>query len=127
VAGLIQVEGLRELDRALRELEPAVQKELRLALRAASEPVRARAAALGLAGISGMRRAVNSTWWEMRLGGSAFIYLAPASRNKGGSPRPNLAGILMQKAMRPGLEQGEPAVVAEAQIAINRAFVRVGF
>lgn len=127
MTGLIKVEGLRELDRALRELDPLIQKELRLALRAASEPVRVRAAALGLDRISGMKRAVNSAWWTMRLGGGAFVYVAPASRNKGGSPRPNLAGLLMQKAMRPGLEEGEPAVVEAAQLAINRSFVKVGF
>lgn len=128
MAGMIHVEGLRALDRALAELDTVVQAELRTALTAASQPVKVRASSLAHTEISGMARARTSAWWEMRLGQTAYqVYLAPASRNRGGSPRPNLAELLMRKSMRPGLEQAGPAIVADIDQALDKAVRAVGF
>lgn len=124
--GLIQVEGLARFDRAVKEFEPEVHTELRIGLREAAEPVREKAADLSKEKISGMARAVRSSWWEMKLGGGIYVYVAPASRNKGGSPRPNLARLLMNKGMRPGLAAEEPVVAVAAQKAVERAIESVG-
>lgn len=124
--GMIQVEGLATLDRALKELEPEIQAELKVALRAAAQPVRSRTERLTFYDISGMRRAKRSRWWDMRLGGGAYVYLAPASRNRGGSPRPNLSDLLLEE-MRKGVEREEPNIVEDVEHAIDHAIKKAGF
>ena len=65
----------------------------------------------------------------MRVGitGTSLVYLAPASRRKGGSPRPNLGRLLLGKAMEPAVEQREPLIVASVEQSIDRALERSGF
>lgn len=124
--GMIQVEGLAALDRALRELEPEIQAALKVALKRAAEPVRVHTERLVYYHISGMRRAKRSRWWTMRLGGGAYVYEAPGSRNAGGSPRPNLSDLLLRE-MRLGVAEQEPAVVGDVEEAVDYAIAKAGF
>lgn len=104
----IVVEGLEEFRRDMRVMAATVDKEARVALRAAAEPVRTRAEDLAAGNI----RNIGPVWSRMRLGVTLrVVYVAPRARRAGGSPRPNLGGLLMNEAMVPALEEKEPEVI----------------
>lgn len=117
----IRVEGLRELDRAFREADKDIARDFRRTLRQAAEPVRVDAEALSVAGI----RRITPEWARMRVGStSAGVYLAPKSRSvRGRSPkrRPNLADLLMGRAMEPALERNS----AEVERRVDRMLAGV--
>jgi hypothetical protein len=48
--------------------------------------------------------------------------VAPKARRKGGSPRPNLGGLLMNRSMVPALTDETDAIVA----GIDRMLARLG-
>lgn len=124
--GAIEVEGLPELYTALAELDVTVQENLKEGLLAGAEPVRRRAEGLAMSEITNM----TDHWARMKLGvtGRALVYLAPLSRRTAaGSPRSNLSGELLGKAMEPAAVQGEPEVRAAVDAAVGRAIREAGF
>lgn len=126
----VQVEGLRELQRAFAVASREMTKDLRSALESAAEPVRRDAAGLALATIPGMRRG-SIPWHEMRVGVTrGSVYVAPKQRGaRGARKRKNLAGLLMGQAMEPALERNIEKVEGEVIDAITdmtRAWERVG-
>lgn len=106
----VRVSGLRELNRAFARFGAEEKKALTGALASAAEPVRARAVELADANI----RNIGPVWDQMRTGVTArVVYVAPKQR-RGRNPnlaRPNLAPLLMDKALSPALEETEPQVV----------------
>lgn len=102
----IQVKGLRDLQRAFSRADRALQRDLRKKLREVGEPVRADAEHRAAAEISH----IGGRWSRMRVGITrSLVYVAPRERGvktRGPDPRrrPNLAGLLMEKAMQPALD-----------------------
>lgn len=119
-SGAVRVHGLRELNRAFARADKETRKEVRAAERAIAEPVRATAENLAGSEISGLQR--SPQWAGMRIGVTrSLIYVAPKSRRKIGSRRPNLAGLLLSRAMEPALEQHR----GDIERAIERALDRI--
>ncbi len=107
-AGTVRVQGLRELDRALNAYAKDAQKGMRKDLRVVAEPVRAMAEQLAVGNISN----IGAAWSRMRIGvTSRAVYVAPKSRNAGGSPRRNVGTLLMERAMQPALDRNTDEVI----------------
>lgn len=120
----IRVEGLAELQRALREADRAVAKDLRAELKKAGEPVRARAESRASSGI----RNIGGKWSRMKLGATGrMVYIAPAARPSGGSARPNLAPLLLQRAMVPAVSEKRGEVEEALEAWIDRVNNQAGF
>lgn len=113
----VRVQGYREASRAFAKMDAELKAELTGGLKEAGEPVRAEAETLAVSNI----RNIGDRWSRMRLGvTTSVVYVAPSARNRGGSPRPNLAGLLMDKAMSPALQAKEPEVVALLDAMLGR-------
>jgi hypothetical protein len=124
MASGIRVEGLRELDRAFGKISKDVRRDLRVEIRKVAEPVRVRAESLAVADI----RNIGGTWSRMRIGVTTFgAYVAPKARRRGGSPRPNLGGLLMNKSMVPALHDESDVVVAGIDAMLGRLGGEAGF
>lgn len=107
----VAISGLRELQQAFREANSALSKELPAALRRAGEPVRIDAELLAVTSISH----IGLRWSRMRVGvRPGLVYVAPkqkgATRGVSRRRRPNLAPLLMEKAMKPALARNLPEV-----------------
>jgi hypothetical protein len=64
----------------------------------------------------------------MRIGvTSKGAYVAPKTRRRGGSPRPNLATNLMNQAMLPALDDSADEVVARLERMLDRLDNTHGF
>lgn len=113
----IRVEGLTDLIKAFRAADAGLGREVRKTLLETGEVVKDAAQQKAGAGISN----IGPRWSLMRLGmsGDALLYIVPASRNRGGSPRPNLAGLLLEKAMIPAAEENEELVRHEFENALD--------
>ena len=101
MAGPVHVKGLAGLQRGFRRIDKDMGKELRGTLKKSAEPVRADAA--GRASRIGN---VTGDWSEMRTGVTTnVVYVAPRKRQSKVSARrrPNLATLLMDRAMQPAL------------------------
>ncbi len=123
-AGTVRVHGLRELNKTFKHMGKEVQKETRNELREVGEPVRKAAEQLAAVEI----RNIGDNWSKMRVGVTQkLVYVAPKARSRSGSPRPNLAGLLLQRAMLPALERNEPQVVAGLEKMLDRLADRNGF
>ena len=118
--GTVHVEGLAQLDRAFKQADAKLHRELRGSLERAAEPVRADAERLAAAGI----RRIGLPWSQMRIGVTArSVYVAPKHRGARGRTRkrPNLAVLLLGRAMLPALERNQAEVVARADAALAQA------
>lgn len=98
-AAVFEVEGLREFQRNLNKIDKGTARAINKGIRKAAKPVAKRVETLALEKIS----RIGPEWNRMRLGGGMQIYIAPKMRNRGGSPRPNLSGLLMNEAMIPAV------------------------
>lgn len=72
-------------------------------------------------------------WSEMRIGftrSAAVMYLAPKARRRRGSPktraRPNLANLLMDKAMQAALDLQQGEVVRRLDDVVEGVVERMG-
>lgn len=113
-----RIQGFSGLQRDMRALGKDIAKETRKTIAAAAEPIRADAEKLADQNI----RNIGSRWDRMRIGVTVGgVYVAPKSRRRGGSPRPNLAPLLMEKAMVPAVAKRANEVVdtVEAMIALH--------
>jgi hypothetical protein len=120
----IRIRGAAELERAFLQLRREVLTEIKPALREIADAVRADAQQRAGAEISH----IGPRWSRMRVGVTTkVVYVAPASRRRGGSPRPNLAGLLMNKAMQPALDAKQEAVMTRLDELINVSSARAGF
>ena len=120
----IRIKGQAELERAFMELRREVLTEMRPTLRKVAEPVRALAEEKADTSI----RNIGPRWGRMRTGVTVRgVYVAPRSKRQGGSPRPNLAGLLMDRAMQPALDEKQDEVVAAFGLMVDESAVRNGF
>ena len=122
--GAVAVRGLRELDRAFKELEKGVRTELRKELQTVAEPVRSAAEELA----AGRIRNIGERWSEMKVGvTSRTVYVAPKARRRGGSPRKNLAVLLMVRSLEPALEYKKEQVVRGLEKWVDGLVYKNGF
>lgn len=120
----VRVTGLRELQRDLKKIGGDSGPSLRKKLREVAEPVRALAE--GKAGSSISH--IGPTWSRMKVGVTAkSVYVAPRARRKGGSPRGNLGGLLMDKALDPALKESEVLIVNAVESMLDRIADDHGF
>jgi hypothetical protein len=120
----VRVSGLRELNRALDGYADGAQKDMRKDLQKAIEPVRRDAEQLAVSSI----RNIGPTWARMRAGATSRVaYVAPATRNRGGSPRSNLGRLLFEEAMQPALEQNEAEIEEAVEDLLDAIGRRFGF
>lgn len=112
----VRVRGFRELQRACSASDRDLRLGVRKKLREAAEPVRTTAEGLAAANIHN----IGSVWNRMKTGiTTSVVYVAPATRRHGGSPRSNLGGLLMRQAMEPALEQRRGDVERKLEEAID--------
>ena len=122
--GAVEVRGLRELDRAFLEVSKDVRTGMRKELREVAEPVRSAAEELAAGGI----RNIGDRWSRMRVGvTSKMVYVAPKARRRGGSPRKNLAVLLLTRALEPALAQHQEEVVHRIEGWLDGLIDKNGF
>jgi hypothetical protein len=119
----VVVTGLRELSAAYAKLARDTRLGWRKAERDIAEPVQRDAEALAQARITRIGR----RWFKMRIGVTrSVVYVAPVQRGvkrKGDQwrRRPNLADLLMDKAMEPALERNEAKVERAVEALLDKA------
>lgn len=121
VGETLRVEGLADLNDAFRLADRKVRREKNDQLRELAEPVRVDAQTLAVSSI----RRIGLPWSQMRVGVTrTSVYVAPRQRGARfrDRKRPNLAGLLLDRAMLPALR------INEAQIAsgVDRWLGEVG-
>lgn len=122
--GPLQVEGLRELSRAFNHMSRDLNRELRAELKEVAEPVRRSAENMARANIPN----IGPRWSRMKIGVTQkTVYIAPKSRRRRGTPRKNLAGLLVKQAMLPARNQNEAAVVRGVERMLDRLQYESGF
>jgi hypothetical protein len=101
-SGEIRVHGLRQMNRAFAKADKSLKKDLTKTLKKVAEPVRTDAARRALHEV----RNIRPPWSDMRTGATtAVVYVAPRERGRRSAlRRPNLAGLLMDRAMQPALD-----------------------
>lgn len=121
MAEAVRIEGLRELERAFKLYGRGLEKGVREALETAAEPVRLDAQSLAVANI----RRIGVPWSRMRVGVTRrTAYVAPqkrggATRLRPNSGRPNLKGLLLDRAMEPALDRNIANVEREIGDALD--------
>lgn len=111
----VHVVGLNGMLRAFAEADKTLRDDLKDALQEAAQPVRG--AAQQLAGTRIRHMGVGRPWARMRVGQSgSIVYVAPVERGvkgRGGQRlrRPNLADLMMDRAMEPALEGHQEQVI----------------
>src|SRR4051812_5788295 len=126
----IRVEGLKDLRSSFRELSRSASAELQESLADAADPVRAEAEHLAAERI----RNVNSgdPWGLMRVGMTAdYVSVPPKQRgrrnNDAPGKRPNLAGLLLDRALEPALDEEGPRLAGHVEAVLNGAIRHAGF
>jgi hypothetical protein len=111
---VIKVTGLTELLNGFKKADAGLGREVRKSLIETGEIVKASAAQKAGSDI----RNIGPKWSRMRLGmaGGSAVYVAIASRRSTGTPRPNLGGLLLDKAMLPAVDENK-AIVEERLIS----------
>lgn len=123
-ADAVRVHGFRELNRAFARADRTLRDELRRGLREAAEPVRRDAESLARLEI----RNIGVPWSRMRSRVTQrAVWVAPVERGVKSRAaerrrRPNLAGLLMDDAMQPSLDQN----IGEVVDAIEDVLANVG-
>lgn len=121
MASAVYIKGMRELSAAFARAGKEAQKELRDELAKVAEPIRRDAEQNARAEIA----RIGPKWSAMRVGVTRrVVYVAPKARGVGrgvgGRRRPNLAPLLMERAMRPALERNRFEVAEAADRALGR-------
>lgn len=96
-----------------------VKREFKKTLKAVAEPVRSRAETLARDNI----RNIGDRWSGMRIGATqTVVYVAPKQRGGKGGPlaRPNLAALLMDRAMQPALDENESVIEGAVEVMFDR-------
>ena len=112
-----------DVDRAFLQLRREVVKELRPALREIGAIVKRDAQRLAAQDI----RHVGLVWQRMRVGVTAkAFYVAPAARNQGGSPRPNMGGLLLTKALEPAVDSNQEEALRQLSALVDLSIGKAG-
>lgn len=118
----IHVRGYREIVKAFDKADRSINQEIQAAFKDVAEPIRAGAEARARASIPHL----GPRWGLMRTGLTRTrVYVAPRERGKASRvnrrlARPNLAGLLLDRAMQPSLDANEGQVSARFDEALAR-------
>jgi len=118
----IAIRGLRELNRAFVRAGKQTRREIRLEMAALAEPVRLTAENLASEKI----RRIGPEWSVMRTGVTQnLVYVAPfqrgvKTRGRQNLRRPNLARLLLDRALDPALEQNRGKVEEGIERMLDR-------
>lgn len=123
-AASIHVRGLDALIRAFKEMPDEIEEEFIWELEEAADPARKKATVL-------MHEMVNvrPPYDSMRVGvskGEKTVWIAPAWRRGGGSPRPEMAPHI-QKRMERAVDEERDAVFAKIADMLDRIADHHGF
>ncbi len=103
----LAVRNLAEFNRTLKLADKQTRLGIRKVERQVAEPVKRDAEELAVREISH----IGTEWSRMRIGlTQKLVYVAPKQRRKRGSPRPNLAGLLLKKSMIPAAKKNRELV-----------------
>jgi hypothetical protein len=120
----IRIRGQAELEAAFLQVRREVLAEIKPVLKEIGGEVAKDAQSRAGTEI----RNIGSRWERMRVGVTMKgVYVAPTSKRRGGSPRPNLAGLLMDRAMQPALDAKQDAAYARLDELVNVSSARAGF
>jgi hypothetical protein len=123
---VVYVKGLRELQAALKNADRDTRLGLRAELRDLARPVADDAQQLALSTISGIAR--SPRWAGMRIGVTrSLVYVAPRQKGthgRGSNRRPNLADLLMTRAMEPALERNRPGIERSMEAVLDHMAAR---
>lgn len=119
----VAVEGLKELEQAFRKADKQTTRELRVALRAAAEPVKTMAEGLAVGNIRHIHtKGTRLDWSRMRIGeAKAVVYMVPKQRGRNTRSnyrryhRDNLKELLLARAMEPALNANAGRVEANVE------------
>lgn len=116
----VYVQGLKELDRAFKDVGKGVHKEFRDELKRIAEPVavdaRSRAARFGAKTASGLQ-----------AGARSGVAVVRQRVKKTTGLRPDFAGLLMRESLIPALDANEDSIVREVEQLLDRVSEREGF
>jgi hypothetical protein len=124
MAGAV-VEGYQDLQRALKRADRDIRLGMRKELREVAGPVQATAERNAVDRI----RNIGVEWPRMRIGiTQKSVYVAPAQRGVGSratpgqrtKKRPNLAPLLMDRAMQPALDQHQEQIMRDLERMLDR-------
>ena len=119
----VEIEGLREFQRNLAKINRGAAGAVRKGIRRAASPVAKHVETVTVRDISN----VGPQWSRMRIGAPAGqVYIAPRARNRGGSPRPNMAGLLGQ-SMRSGVRDKRTEFIRDVQREFDDLARSAGF
>lgn len=122
MAGPVALRGYRELMQALAEADRDTRLGIRKTFREVAEPVRRQAESLATQRIS----RIGPRWSRMRVGQTTkVVYVAPKQRGirvRGPHPRrrPNLAALLLERAMEPALNANEQRIAQATEQTLDR-------
>lgn len=123
----VYVTGMQEVSRAFAAAGKEAKRDLRKTFVEVARPIADDAEQLALGRISH----IGGRWSKMRVGVTQkVVYVAPKQRGaqaraNSALRRPNLAGLLMSRAMEPALERNEPHVERAVEHALDRIAERV--
>jgi len=128
--GAIRVHGLKELTRAFKAMPDQVVEEFVWELEEAANPVKMEAQSLAVSEIRNMPP--TPFYADMRIGvakSQGLVYMVPAWRSSKGAGRrrPNLADLLMDRAMDPAAEHNENKVIDKIEDMLDRIADSHGF
>jgi hypothetical protein len=113
----IIVKGLREVNAAFAKTDRDIRLAWRAEMREVAEPVRRDAEQSAVQAIRHMPS--SPRWSRMRTGVTqSLVYVAPrqkGTRGRGPGGRPNLAGLLLDRAMEPALARHEHEITVRIE------------
>jgi len=119
----IKIKGQKELERAFQNEKKEVLAGLKKEILAIGAFVKKDAQSNALAEISN----IGPTWYRMRMGVTPVMaYIVPSSRNRGGSPRPNLAGLL-SRSMQEAADKDGAEFITRVDALIDATSAKNGF
>ena len=109
------VRGAHELEAAFEDVKVKVDPTVGKTLSSMGRQVRQTAQQLAVANV----RNIGPNWSQMKSGRKRVgVYVAEKQHRAGGWPRPNLANLLMARALMPAVKQREAEIVAAVDIAL---------
>jgi hypothetical protein len=121
----LEVHGANELSRDFARCSAAFDPAIKKEIREAAQPVARDAEQLAAQRI----RNLGDRWGRMRVGVTrSLVYVAPTTRatRVAGRGRPNLAGLLADRAMIPAVQANEAQVVERIGNVVDRTMRRHG-
>lgn len=122
----IAIHGLRDLNRAFKDLGTGIHRQVRSELIEAAKPVQETAHVYALERITNM----TDPWSQFRIGATQrMVYVAPRERGRSRGPRrrANFARLLAERSMEPALADNQTQIEARVWGVLERAARRAGF